>query len=248
MRSEFTHAHYRKMIVALKADRRMVAYDDTFDLNGTEPLGILRHDVDFCLHEAVIMARIEQEVGISATYFLRLTGTFYNPLSARGAALVRELLTLGHKIGVQFDAAHYQSLGLSITAGVAAEAALLSAFFQTDVRMSSQHRPAMQGQAALDPASALARYSADNPALKAAPMKYISDSTAHWREGDAFQHLDSARHLHVLVHPIWWSENGDEWQACLSGAARRAAAAIEDKEEVLLARYQEVLENRFRKG
>jgi hypothetical protein len=35
-------------------------------------------------------------------------------------------------------------------------------------------------------------------------IRYLSDSSARWRDGHFVEWVDLADHLQVLVHPIWW--------------------------------------------
>jgi hypothetical protein len=37
-------------------------------------------------------------------------------------------------------------------------------------------------------------------------MKYLSDSNAHWREGDLLQHIGKHPRIQALIHPDWWFE------------------------------------------
>jgi hypothetical protein len=38
-------------------------------------------------------------------------------------------------------------------------------------------------------------------------MKYISDSSARWREGHFYEWVGKVDLIQVLVHPIWWYQN-----------------------------------------
>src|SRR5262245_39873765 len=66
---------------------------------------IIRHDVDFSLDAAAAMAELEHARGIRATYFVLLRTEFYNPLSDAGLASLQRIASLGHAIGLHFDAA-----------------------------------------------------------------------------------------------------------------------------------------------
>lgn len=243
MRPDFTWDHYRRMIRGLKAGRRVIFFDDAFDVDGPERLGLLRHDIDICLHAAVELAEIEHQEGVCATYFLRLNGTFYNPLSKRGAPLVRHILSLGHRIGLHFDTEAYRAAGVDDATGVRQELSILSEAFGVPVKTYSQHRPFVLGRSSIEQDEELSAGFAYR-GIFTKKMKYLSDSAQNWREGDALAHLDRARHLHVLVHPIWWSDDGADWTDCLKRAARREADAIEDKADVLIDRYAAYLERR----
>ena len=38
-------------------------------------------------------------------------------------------------------------------------------------------------------------------------LKYISDSSAHWREGCMCQHIGKVDRLYILTHGFWWYRN-----------------------------------------
>jgi hypothetical protein len=54
-------------------------------------------------------------------------------------------------------------------------------------------------------AAGFAIYAMDPKYAKA--MKYLSDSNAHWREGDVLKHINSFDRFQLLVHPDWWFES-----------------------------------------
>jgi hypothetical protein len=60
-----------------------------------------RHDVDYSLAAATKMARLEQELGVSSTYYLMMTSPFYSPMGALAFAAVAS--SLGHQIGWHVD-------------------------------------------------------------------------------------------------------------------------------------------------
>ena len=63
-----------------------------------------RHDVDFSLHRAARLAEIEAEMGASATYFINPRSSFYSLLEPKIVTLTRRIRSLGHEIGLHFDA------------------------------------------------------------------------------------------------------------------------------------------------
>ena len=242
MNPAFRYTHYRQMTHALKDGRDIVGYEEAAAANADAPIALLRHDIDICLDAALAIAEIEAEEGVTATYFLRLNGTFYNPLSRRGAPIVQRILELGHDIGLHFDVEHYRAIGVDDRSGILAEIGILEAAFDAKVWAFSQHRPFVLGQSPIKDDPDLAPRFAYAPCFTET-MKYISDSGQNWREGDVLSHLHEPR-LHVLTHPIWWSEDGAPWQDLLRAAAAREAAAMTDKADILVERYAAYLENR----
>jgi hypothetical protein len=60
----------------------------------------LRHDVDYSLEMAVMLARVNAELGVAGTFFVLLRGHSYNALSPRSAERLSELTSLGQRIGL----------------------------------------------------------------------------------------------------------------------------------------------------
>ena len=88
---------YRDLLdAALAGGYRFSLFDDV-----PEPGRLfLRHDVDLTLDAAVVMARLEAELGIATTYLLMTESLFYNLASAEGAEAIAELRALGHRVGL----------------------------------------------------------------------------------------------------------------------------------------------------
>ena len=71
------------------------------------PILLLRHDIDFDLEKAVELARVENRLDLRATYFVLVRTAFYNVFSADSTQRIRELLALGHRLGLHFDHGQY---------------------------------------------------------------------------------------------------------------------------------------------
>ena len=98
--SDFTRDNYRLLLRLAKRHYAVRTFDD---LSDARRFIILRHDVDSSLNAALKMARIEQEEGVVATYFLHLHNVLYNVLERDMTGLVSSILACGHKIGLHFD-------------------------------------------------------------------------------------------------------------------------------------------------
>ena len=58
---------------------------------------VIRHDVDRNPKCALEMARLENELGFSSTYYFRVIGTARNP------SIIREIKKLGHEVGYHYE-------------------------------------------------------------------------------------------------------------------------------------------------
>ncbi|ATE55759.1 MULTISPECIES: hypothetical protein [Actinosynnema] len=76
-------------------------------------LAVMRHDVDLLPERVPPIARIEADLGIRATYFFRVHANEYNALGHQTVAIMRDVLALGHEVGL-----HAEPLDLLASTGV----------------------------------------------------------------------------------------------------------------------------------
>ncbi|MGH3144624.1 MAG: hypothetical protein ACRDTR_02370, partial [Rubrobacter sp.] len=132
----------------------------------------------------------------------------YNVFSKDGSDIVSQILDLGHHLGLHFDCAAYPaSLAVEDLARACShEVGMLEHWFGKPVSTVSYHRPD-------------ARVLAGDPAISAPlphtymdlfrnRIRYVSDSAGRWGSGSptTSDEFGSGLPLHVLVHPIWWTE------------------------------------------
>src|SRR5690349_21641510 len=141
---DFTETSYRD-IVATALERY------AFEPFGSAAAGVhvlWRHDVDYSVHRAAALARLEAELGARATYFVSLHSDLYNVLEPAVHALLREIAGLGHWIGLHFDVG-FAAAG-SLDERAAWEGRLLSEALGVPVGAVSLHNPSVSGTQDLD--------------------------------------------------------------------------------------------------
>lgn len=225
----FSYGHYREALeAALARGYAFAAFDEA---PGRGACVLLRHDVDFSVERALPLARIEAELGLVSTFFVLPHGR-ENLFGAPALPLLREILGLGHRLGLHYDLAFYAASGLPPSQGLRREAAQLEAALGAPVRVAAEHNPGRApGPPGFEPGPLLDAYA---PAFTR-DMKYLSDSCQHWREGCFCRFLDPERcpRVQVLVHPIWWSQEGRTADAALRAHTEgRIAAAREDERRI----------------
>lgn len=100
---DFTLDVYRQLLGAFRA--RGYAFQAFEEYIIQKPAGsvlVLRHDVDRIPGNALKMARIEQEMGIKASYFFRVVPQVWDE------GVIREIVALGHEA-----AYHYEDLAIT---------------------------------------------------------------------------------------------------------------------------------------
>lgn len=179
--------------------------------NQTERFIIWRHDVDLELPAVLKMARIEAEEGIRSTYFLTTGSLFYNLFTSEGEKVVKELLELGHQIGLHCNLGVDRNEEVTdefITAKVEQDFTLVSAFYGKNSfqPIVSFHNP---------PKGVLKKYFPSFYSTYSEPffceIKYLSDSNRVWREGPPEEWLCNSglSKFSILLHPIIWAYPGE---------------------------------------
>ena len=165
----------------------------------------LRHDIDFDTSFALKAASIENQMGIKATYFFLLRSPLYNIFSPQDFENINLIREMGHAISIHFDPSIY---GEEFHRGLQAEVALFRAIFDADVDIISLHRPNAYFQEYDEPIYGI-EHTYQSKYFR--EVKYISDSTGVWRFGHPFgtPEFEQQKSLHLLIHPIWWMQDGE---------------------------------------
>jgi hypothetical protein len=199
----FTYEHYRGLLRSARAGYAIAGFDEP---RPERPFLLLRHDVDFSLEPALLLARLEAEEQVRSTYFV-LPHAGYNLFGDPAFSSLREILALGHRLGLHYDASFYARNRLPASEAIRREATILEERFSTRVSAVAEHNPGRVPRP--EPLELGRLVDAYGPAFTS-HVKYLSDSCQFWREGCACGFLDPSQNprLQVLVHPIWWSEEG----------------------------------------
>ncbi|MFN7973337.1 MAG: carbamoyltransferase C-terminal domain-containing protein [Acidobacteriota bacterium] len=193
---------------------------------------VLRHDIDMSPGSAVKAARIEAAMGVRATYFALVRTELYNVLSPGVAEDLREIVALGHDLGLHLDASLYATPA-ELDDGCARECAILESVAARPIEVVSFHRPARHLLGRAEPIAG--RRHAYEPAFFDA---YCSDSQGAWLHGHPLEHpaIVAGRGLQLLTHPIWW--DSDPGEGVVARLERLVAGRAEDTREILAANCQ----------
>jgi hypothetical protein len=223
---DFTEASYRT-ILKTAGDRYVF---EPFGTSASGPHVLWRHDVDYSVHRALALARIEAEMGLQATYFLSLHADLYNVLEPAVHARAREIAALGHWIGLHFDAGF--SADGSLDDRAAWEAHVLAETLEVPVRAVSLHNPSVSGTDDLDAERLGVLLHAGARSLRDR-YAYVSDANGYWRHErlPALLRAGSHERLHVLTHPEMWQAEAmsprDRILRCIEGRSRASAATYD---------------------
>ena len=138
----FTYEGYKALTDLLKAHGyHFISYDTCSGQEGK--CVIMRHDIDNHPAYSLTLAKLEAHENVHSVYFVLLTSDFYNVFSRRNRDILREIMALGHDIGLHFDTAAYpgQNSPDKLIRNILHEAQLLSAAIDAPVKFVSMHRP-----------------------------------------------------------------------------------------------------------
>lgn len=205
--STFDYKTFQKIVEKLSDGRQNLRFVDTLPTNLNEPFFIIRHDIDFCPIAALEMARLESKLGIKASYFLLFNGPTYNLLAPENIDFPKQLVDLGHEVGLHYDV---PSLEACLNKKSAAEVFegychQLECLSGEKIRSVAMHNPSLLNGD--DPFGQLDYiYASDRRFTK--DILYLSDSCGAWRnEADrAFRRDELPQQVQLLIHPIFWGE------------------------------------------
>lgn len=142
------------------------------------------------------MAELEAAEGVRSTYFVMVSGAFYDVLEPEHRRAVRGIVELGHTVGLHYDEEDDIAEGLAILSVVAGRS----------LRHIAQHNPTLLPRRGLAEERVVDAY---DPRLAEAGFVYVSDSGMRWRArtfGDLIR--GEAPRIYALCHPESWTAEG----------------------------------------
>lgn len=235
---DFVYEEYRKLLIMAKKNYVFRGYTD-FQKN--EKFVIWRHDIDFNPYYALPLAQMEADEGIKATYFLLLHSNLYNLLSIDNKQYIRQIINLGHTIGLHFDSSYYEiSSEAELEHYLHFEKNILEKTFGQKIEAFSFHintEFTMRCEAG-QYAGMINTYSA----YFKKEVGYCSDSYGYWKYRRLKDVLSEATDpcLHVLTHPEWWQEYPKSPKQRLQDCVhQQTTKMMQGDSEVLKARNRE---------
>lgn len=168
---------------------------------------LLRHDVDLSLSDARQMARLEANLGVKSTYFVRVRAAGYNPFAHENHAVLDEIRRLGHEIGLHSEA-NLESTKTAAHQLLVREKCILESILNYPVAGVALHLPKRGIPLFADvPASSFGfDYEAYGDEIMGG-FRFISDSNRKWGKGSPVELLGTEQRIYLLVHPFWWVQS-----------------------------------------
>jgi len=168
----------------------------------------LRHDVDIHISGIDRVGHIEAELGAVATYYVPLTLPF-NPAFPNNATVLRELVAMGHRIGLHYDLATYPEQESGARERLDREIATLGEIVGVVPRTISMHNPSVSGE---DRFRSMDDYIHPHDPRHADGVLYVSDSCRAWRDEELLRCFGNEPPPRLLLntHPELWLGTPDE--------------------------------------
>ena len=167
---------------------------------------ILRHDIDILPSDAINLAEIENSYNYKAYYFFLVNTDFYNVNSQNNKKIIRNLVNLGHQIGLHYDDVNTEKSKNIMDSVIEQECKILEDISQQKISCISFHRPSKE-LFGLDEKIA-GRLHTYMPEFFS-KISYVSDSRGEWNYGHPLENdfYDNGTAAQVLIHPEWWNTN-----------------------------------------
>lgn len=211
IRNDFSFDSYKQTLNAYQqAGYELSSFDEYLEKSSPQHV-ILRHDIDNSFEQAMRIAKIENEQGCTSTYFLRVHARGYNLFSLESVEFINQLEDFGHEVQLHLEGGFKEVFGGSDIDWANRQKSAFEAVTGRKLGGFSSHEPARMGgvefaNTLLNEWSESVRYHAYEERFFPPNMKYLSDSSARWREGHFCEWIGKEPLLQVLTHPIWWYE------------------------------------------
>ena len=223
---DFTRGAYRSILRLAKRHYEFVAYDD---ITVRTRKVFWRHDIDLSPHSARKLAIIEAEEKVKTTYFVNLHSEFYNLLESSVTECIRQILALGHDLGLHFDSHFWKTEDQHrLAEHLIFEADILETLFGCKIRVFSFHNPTEKVLADFREISYAGLINTYSDYFRT-QVGYVSDSNGFWRYRSLLDVLNEAKEseVQVLTHPGWWQDEAmsprSRVQRCIDDRATRTA-------------------------
>ncbi len=172
---------------------------------------LMRHDVDGSIRDAYAMWRAERQLGVQATYFIRIHASGYNPFDKKNSAALKEMASSGSEIGLHQEVLRYTMGPQDGEEMLLREKQLLEAVAGCGIRGVSTHVP--KGNRFVLTEDLLERcgflYRAGADVFNRGGI-FMSDSNRKWKPTSLGETIGRHVKIIALVHPFWWLNPGVE--------------------------------------
>jgi hypothetical protein len=202
----FTHQHYCDTLKRYLDSGFAVTSFDGYLKSPQKKHVILRHDIDLELGAAQRMAELDASSGVTSSFFFRIHASRYNLSSLESLKFLKLLKSRGFELGLHLEPGLGRALGENSEDFAERQKQIIEAIYGQPIIGLSTHEPARADEPELVERVVRKwnlKYHAYQPRFTK-EFKYISDSSARWREGCFCEWVGKADQMQILTHPFWW--------------------------------------------
>ena len=202
----FSYAEYREILKQYK--QRIQSFKSKAGVNFV----IIRHDVEFNIEKALMMADLENEMGVKSSYFFQVRSPAYNILAYKNLKMINAIKDLGHEIGLHF---YVKNIKENDWERLEQELEVQKQIFEFATKKMcyqfSFHRPKSWLLKRRDNHinGLINAYGQKYFEYSTEPknIKYFADSRHRWDYGNPLSENNFEK-IQILTHPDEWSEEG----------------------------------------
>ena len=232
-KQDFLIEKYKHLIEFISTNYSSVFFNE---YDSKEQIILLRHDIDYSISSSLKLAKIEHQFGMKSTFFVNIHSEFYNFFEKESMTCLKEILKLGHSIGIHFDSTFWNLKDESqLIRNLTFEKAVIDQALEIKVNCFSFHNPTEFVLSFKKDTYAGIINTYSNRFMN--EFKYCSDSNGYWRHERMFDVVESLNHerLHLLTHPGWWtSEIKHPREKIYSIINERAQFILDDYDQNLI--------------
>ena len=172
--------------------------------NSKKKIIILRHDIDFDLEFALIIATIENKLKVRSNFFFLINDEYYNIFSPQSEKILKKISNLGHYIGLHIDPSRYDKINFN--KNIKRDIKYFENFYNLKINSYSFHKPTIYNFSKIKINSQYHSYNKN--LLK--EYKYISDSSMVFDYKLLKNIITKGEKIHLLIHPLWWTTNSNK--------------------------------------
>lgn len=193
MAFRFDRNQYQKLLGYLQSSGHRFETSHTSLKDPLVKSYLLRHDIDFDLEAAKVMATIESEMEVKAIYLVQVGCEFYNLKDSNSQEIVQDILKMGHAVGLHYDPNFESAMPAQM------QKEILERIIKMNVLYVSNHNPGLQFKKVPLELGLEDLYSQEYFHYR----KYWSDSTMLPRE-NVFELAKCYDRVQLLIHPEFW--------------------------------------------
>ncbi len=214
MNCSFTFAHYGEIIQkALDEEYQFPTFAKYIEKKPKGKMLFLRHDIDNHFYRTNEFARVENNLGVTATYFFRVH-TGYNIFEYNNYRVIKNLEAKGHEIGLHSEIGDFEKFnpGIDYFELLRREKRFIESCIGHEIKGFSTHRDLDYQVNSLDIIKEFDfkslgfTYQAYQPEFHG-EAKYLSETlNPHigWREKCPCKYIGTEEKICILAHPAWW--------------------------------------------